>query len=771
MTLSFSTKAQNLKNLSGIVKSASIVPLEIVTTKNWSKDKKRCLDGIISSLGKGPFIVRSSCSDEDQVFQSNAGAYLSILDVKVDNFFAAVDRVIQDYKNYDQTQEVLIQPMLKSVIRSGVAFSHDPNTCSPYRVINWSEGSDTTSITGGNTGFIWQQAAKSRNTPRQEIQNVIKLLEELYSLFGNIPIDCEFAITNDGKNEKLWLLQVRALILSKLPENEVVQFNRLRIIEEKISKGMNQHPFLLGDRTVYGVMPDWNPAEMIGLRPKPLARTIYQELITDSIWAYQRNNYGYRNLRSFPLMLNFCGLPFIDVRVSFNSFIPADLDDSLARRLVNYYIEELIRKPALHDKIEFEIVFSSYTMDLPERLKILKKWGFSKLERKFIASSLKSLTNKIIHPRNGLWRLDQQKIRTLNERREKLLRSNLDYLEKIYWLVEDTKRYGTLPFAGLARAGFIAVQMLQSLIKVGVFSQDDFDCFMESLNTISSQLSLDRSRLGKNDFLKKYGHLRPGTYDISSFRYDEKPDLYFDWSRGSQKRKSRPAFSPTSVQKKKISNLLKEHGLNSDPKEFLNFLKSAIELREMAKFYFTRNVSDVLSMIELVGNKNKILKEDLAFCNFQVFQELYMSSSKERTLIKKSIDYEKQMYESTMKLSLPPIISAPGDIYGFEWPQTEPNFVTQKTVIARVTDCYDHDKLDGAIVFIESADPGFDWVFSHPIAALVTAWGGANSHMAIRASEIGLPAVIGAGEVKFRDWLGSSLLHIDCAGKRVEIIR
>ena len=34
----------------------------------------------------------------------------------------------------------------------------------------------------------------------------------------------------------------------------------------------------------------------------------------------------------------------------------------------------------------------------------------------------------------------------------------MDLIEKVYWLLEDAKRYGTLPFAGLARAGFIAVQ-------------------------------------------------------------------------------------------------------------------------------------------------------------------------------------------------------------------------------------------------------------------------------------------------------------------------
>ena len=44
-----------------------------------------------------------------------------------------------------------------------------------------------------------------------------------------------------------------------------------------------------------------------------------------------------------------------------------------------------------------------------------------------------------------------------------------------------------------------------------------------------------------------------------------------------------------------------------------------------------------------------------------------------------------------------------------------------------------------------SADPGFDWIFTRDISGFVTQFGGANSHMAIRASELGIPAVIGAG--------------------------
>lgn len=134
---------------------------------------------------------------------------------------------------------------------------------------------------------------------------MIALLDELLALFGDVPVDCEFAITGEDAGEVLWLLQARPLILSHIPEVAEVQAARLQRIQDKVARGMQPHPFLMGRRTVYGVMPDWNPAEIVGIRPKPLALSLYRELITDAIWAYQRHNYGYRNLRSFPLMPHF----------------------------------------------------------------------------------------------------------------------------------------------------------------------------------------------------------------------------------------------------------------------------------------------------------------------------------------------------------------------------------------------------------------------------------------------------------------------------------
>lgn len=770
MPLVFSTKAGTLALLQGKLYAVRIAPLVVFTVAEWQADRAGCISKVQPGIGAGPWIVRSSCQCEDGATVSNAGAFLSLPDIFKDGLEKAIEQVVAAYGELVAADEILIQPMLQNVLRSGVAFSHDPNTCAPYRVVNWSEGSDTSAVTGGMGGRTWQQAAQSAVPPAPTFAGVVALLEELLVLFGNVPVDCEFAVTREEDSEVLWLVQARPLILAHTPETPEVQSDRLQRIQDKIARGMQPHPFLMGRRTVYGVMPDWNPAEIVGIRPKPLALSLYRELITDAIWAYQRHNYGYRNLRSFPLMPHFFGLPYIDVRLSFNSFVPADLDDGLAGRLVDHYIDRLLAEPTLHDKVEFEIVFSCYTLDLPQRLERLAEAGFSKSERDAIADSLRRLTNRIVHPQEGLWRADAAKLEILNARREELLASSADPLERIYWLLEDAKRYGTLPFAGLARAGFVAVQMLKSLVAVGVFSQADYAAFMGGVSTVSGQLSRDRATLDRTTFLVRYGHLRPGTYDILSPRYDEAPELYFDWSQRMPMPEPVTPFSVTMPQMREVVRLLEAHGLQPDPVGLFDFLQAGIELRELSKFHFTRNLSDALALITECGAQWGFTREDLAYCDIAAFKELHVAAADPKGALLRSIEQGKARHAETLKISLPPLIAKAADVWAFEWPETEPNFITQKQVTAPVVGSYDRERLDDAIVCIPSADPGFDWLFAYPIAGLITAWGGANSHMAIRSGELGLPAVIGAGEVLYRRWSGAQRLHLDCAGRRVEVL-
>jgi glutamine kinase len=42
--------------------------------------------------------------------------------------------------------------------------------------------------------------------------------------------------------------------------------------------------------------------------------------------------------------------------------------------------------------------------------------------------------------------------------------------------------------------------------------------------------------------------------------------------------------------------------------------------------------------------------------------------------------------------------------------------------------------------------------------------------MAIRAGELGLPAVIGVGEMLYRQYSTAQRLHIDCANRQIKVL-
>jgi phosphohistidine swiveling domain-containing protein len=766
-----STKARTLASLAGKLASAQIQPLECFTVADWQSDSAKVLHGLCERFGEAvPLVVRSSALNEDSATASLAGHFTSLLNVKgAAALQVAIGVVIDSYgAEFSLQDEVLVQPMLSGVYLSGVAFSHDPATGSPYRVVNYALGADTTAVTGGAGKARTFVAASGTQDVPPDMGKVLALLDELQSLFPGGPLDIEFAIAAPG--DTLYLLQVRPLVIQQSLSDAVQHQALLSRLADKVCAAQQPHPFLHGRSTVFGVMPDWNPAEIIGIRPRPLALSLYRDLVTDAIWAYQRNNYGYLNLRSFPLLVNFAGQPYIDVRLSFNSFIPKDVEGGLANRLVDYYIDRLIAAPTLHDKVEFEIVFSCYTLDLPQRLQVLVDAGFNEQDRNQLADSLRTLTNRIINRDNGLWRADEAKLAVLIARREEILASGLDPIARIYWLLEDCKRYGTLPFAGLARAGFIAVQMLKSLVAVGVFTQENYECFMNGLNTVSSQLSRDLSSLDRTSFLSRYGHLRPGTYDILSPRYDEAPEDYLGGQRSSERHSERKPYTLSLAQMRSIAKLLEEHGLSSDVVGLFDFLQAGIELREYAKFVFTRNLSDALSLFREWGGRFGFSTEELSYANIGCIRELYAGADDPKAVLARSIEEGKARYRETSQLWLPPLITKPEDVWAFHVPECEPNFVTQGSVTGPVVKPDQLNLLAGGIVFIPSADPGFDWLFSHPIAGLVTAYGGANSHMAIRANELGLPAVIGVGDALFKQWSLAQRLHIDCAGRRVEVL-
>ena len=295
--------------------------------------------------------------------------------------------------------------------------------------------------------------------------------------------------------------------------------------------------------------------------------------------------------------------------------------------------------------------------------------------------------------------------------------------------------------------------------------------FMASVDTVGSRIGQDFAQLPKADFLARYGHLRPGTYDILSPRYDEAPDLYFDWSSARPTASAPPRFALSIEQLRRIEQLLKEHELDIDVLSLIEFIKAGIEGREYAKFVFTRSLSDALSLIRQLGEDHGLSAEDCAFLDYDAIRTLYSESGSVREALLESVAHGRERHALTRNLVLPPIIASPDEVFAFHLPPSQPNFITRKSVTAPVASVSDPpESFAGRILFVPSADPGFDWIFTRDISGFVTQFGGANSHMAIRAGELGIPAVIGAGEALFRRWQTARKLCLDCTNQKVLVI-
>ncbi len=773
------TKADTLNRLYGLLSHAEVLSQFCFTVNEFRTNRNKIINDFRNLPWNKKVIVRSSAINEDTNEKSQAGRFKTVINVENDVMFeSAVHAVIDSYEDENPCNQVLVQPMLENVKICGVAFTRDPNSLGNYYVINYDESGSTSAITSGSGSanrLLYVFKGNDEDQP-EWIRRFCMVLRELEDLFGQDPLDVEFAVDNRGG---VFILQVRMLCIHGQTVDYQSQYEALKRVEAKIRMEACPKPYLCGNRNIYGVMPDWNPAEMIGIRPKALALSLYREMITDSVWAYQRDNYGYRNLRSFPLMVDFCGLPYIDVRVSFNSFVPAELEEAISEKLVNYYLDRLAMEPAKHDKIEFDIVFSCYALDLPERIQVLEEYGFTQDEIQRILCALRNVTNKVINPQTGLWRKDYEKIGILEDRYHIITDSDMDELEKIYWLIEDCKRYGTLPFAGLARGAFIAVQFLESMVKKGILSEEDYQNFMNDVDTVGSNMNRDFNSMTRTEFLKKYGHLRPGTYDINSLRYDEAPDLYFNWKdkihgmEDNAQKNRKKKFSLSMDQMHHLKDILEESGLHNDILGLMDFIKTVIEGREYGKFIFTRSLSKVIQMIGNLGGKYGLGREECAYLNIQAVKGLYSSAQDTGKVLRRSVAEGKENHKIAKALVLPPLLISPNDIWGFHYPDTEPNFITMKRAEGEtvVLDGYmEPADIAGKIVLISCADPGYDWIFSHHVRGFVTMYGGANSHMAIRAGELGIPAVIGVGEKQYGKLQKARALEIDGMAKTVRAL-
>ena len=203
---------------------------------------------------------------------------------------------------------------------------------------------------------------------------------------------------------------------------------------------------------------------------------------------------------------------------------------------------------------------------------------------------MKDLTNNILNKKNNIINKEIKKIYNFEKKIELLSKKRLSPIQKIYFLIDDCKKYGTLPFSGLARIAFIYTKLIKTLVQEKILSQQDIENFYETCETITSDMNNHLYKIRKNKdkkkkFLQKFGHLRPSTYSINSKNYKKNFSKYFS-NVSLTKPKKVKKFKLTNNQNYKIDKILTSHGLISNSKNFFAEARKSIQLRNIQNLFF-----------------------------------------------------------------------------------------------------------------------------------------------------------------------------------------
>ena len=781
---SWKSKGQTLLWLENKLSHSSVPRLIVFTYKEWVNNSDKILNKIQHQFPYNNIAIRSSSLSEDSLQSSNAGAFASYLNINVKNFKLisnSIDLVFSSYgKSLLQNDELIIQDMVDEISVSGVIFTHEMKNRAPYYSINYDDvsGSSTT-VTSGSSRYSNKTLYIHRNSINgvrsKRFSKLLPSIVELENLFNSDELDIEFIITDKFD---IKILQVRPIVFKSYISTRDYNYvtKSISTLKNKLNIDFFPENSFTEGHTIFGQMPDWNPVEMIGVVPRDLAFSLYKTLITKEIWYLSRVEMGYSKPVNKSLMHNFCGHPFIDAKASFSTFIPNNLEKKISKKLVKFWVEKLRRYPELHDKVEFDIAITTFSFDLYKRVKTLPKELFSDLEKDKIKKSFLIHFCELmmpVHP--GALNIANTQMLSINTEIEKYIIEGKPSINK---LIKICKKYGTMPFAKLARHAIIGTTLIKSLNTEGVLSSPRTSEYFSSIKTILSKMledvqSLKNESLNKIDFNKKYGHLRPGTYDIASKSYREIDPVELFGDRIVKI--NNKTFNLDNKELSRMNELISFYNLPfSDGSELLKYVTLSVQARERSKFEFTRLIDLIFERVKEVSNKYSITIDDLSYLSIERLASIEKNKGKsiKKDLIRE-IKKNKRQHKIHSSIRLPQLIMDANHAVVIPFQVSSPNFITNKIIEAPIKYIQNFDKknnLDNKIVLIESADPGYDWLFTTKFLGLLTKYGGANSHMAIRCAELNIPAAIGCGEEVFEHVKKYKQVHLNCSSSIIQPI-
>ena len=796
----FQGKAKTLEQVRHVLKSATVLEQYKFSYFDWLDNSENIIQSISEKFADSHIIVRSSSAAEDNAQVSNAGLFKTVQGISADNKIQIEQAVSEVFSSYEAvnnktmtTDEIFVQEYKSNLTANGVIFTRDLESAAPYMLINIDRNPGSTDgVTSGSgknieTIYINKKLLQRVHKYNDEhVQKCVALVQELEIQTNLSDLDIEFGI-DDSK--ELYLFQLRPISTKArkyILEDEDL-YEQLDNIQQFIHSLSDSDQVSAGNSVLLGTMSDWNPVEMLGTTPRPLALSLYQRLIGQRSWAKSRAELGYMDMQGKQLIQSLGGIPYVNIKLSLNSFLPSTLSNDTANKWINHCLNNLQKNPELHDKIEFELTPTCYDFNFSRYTSNMKNAGLTEDDIADFKNALITITNDMISEQSIDLSQELDSLNSLGAILEtwsinQKPQSITQLSNKISDLLFACETHGTLIFAKLARCAFVSIAILKSLVNNGCISESELGKIYKSIPTIASNMTADiasyqNGTLSLEHFLEKYGHLRPSSYDITSDNYKNGHLKYFT------RILSEPAvgINTNGLETENILNSysiilqeqIEQSGLNTTPQQLISFITHSIQARELAKFEFMKLVNEILESITELGQLIGFSRDDLSYLSIHEFEKLAAESPS--PAIKSELirikQYQEKKWNLTCHTKLPHLISADTNISYFKLLKSEPNYISDSRITAIpviLDESRSNPSLAGKIIMISSADPGYDWIFSHSISGLITEHGGAASHMSIRAAEFGIPAAIGCGPDIYNKLKSYATIELDCVNKTVK---
>ena len=728
---------------------------DVIGKAEWRENQADCVARIQKQFFSVPVAVRSSKHNESDGGIGHAGRYRSlgpVNPIRRGSLISAVNAVFESYGETHHADEVLIQTWVAGAaavlgVTSANSTSFAGTAALSYYVGDATHRANATNaITAGWTNvqrfWLTQNTKPSPHWP-SAVRRGFALLATLESTLERTALELEIALDHRGR---LRLLQVGPSTRVSVNTRPAALESRWRKIEIAYDQRAQPRAEELGRRTLFGLMPDWNPAELLGDHPRPLALSVFSELLTNQVWREARINLGYRRSAVHPLLGIFAGRPYVDVRASLNSLIPGGIDDVMAVSVIEASVARLKRRPELHDRIE--------TVLQPTCIGFAEEWSQQLSDASLGAPAQRAWRQALI-AMEPIWeafsaspnaRDDVGLLLRGIESRCQACVCGSDLLP-ILAMIRQTF---ALPFAMHARLAFVARFQLSSFVTTGALSPKRHDHFLSCVSAVTSIAGLNA---------RGAGMMRPATFDICVEPIQNNATV------------TRPAVAALAVapalrlakhEKRAITAKLRSQQIETEAEAWIANALRRMELREFWKYGFSQAVSYWLSALTRWGGSRSLSTHDLSFLTVKS-----LASGNAIDRLKRQIASAKMRYDIDSTIKMPLLISALTDVRASTDPALRPTFQAGGHVrvsaplrlFGRHTEA--HVIAEGTVVLIDAADPGYDWIFQYSLAALVTCYGGPHSHMAVRCAELNVPCVLGCGETVFSALREATHITID----------